>query len=185
MNRIGIGFVSGGVGSLFSVPSEVALVRMASASRQCGQRHYKNVFDCFARIAKEAALWRGARPTMARACLFHAGQLAVYPEAKKSIHKTTSLTGIPLQLGSSLVSGVAAVALSCPVDVLKTRIQNSLARGQYAGMKDCLHKTVATEGVRALWKGSIPSLVRMAPQSMISFLVLENVFSWYSGNKAS
>ena len=191
VDRLGIGCVSGGVGALASVPSEVVLVRMAAESRsplyQRSERTYRNVFNGLTRIAKKegvTALWKGTFPTISRACLFHAAQLGVYPQAKKSLHATCGLTGTSLQVCSSLVSGVAAVALSCPADVIKTRIQHSLARDQYAGMRDCFRKTVNGEGVRALWKGSVPSVARVLPQSVISFFVLEKMFSWYSGEEA-
>ena len=90
------------------------------------RRNYNGVIDAIKRIAAEegvAKLWEGAAPTVARAILLNAGQLAVYSQAKESIASSTPLTGIPLQFVSSLVSATAAVALSCPADVIKSRMQ--------------------------------------------------------------
>ena len=96
-----------------------------------------------------AALWGGAGPTMARACLLNAGQLGVYSEAKEQIGATTGMTGIPLMFCGSLVSAVAAVGMSCPADVMKSRMQNA-APGQYAGMTDAAKVLIKNEGVLAL-----------------------------------
>ena len=109
---------------------QVSLVRMAAdgklAPNDPKRRNYNGVIDAIKRIAAEegvAKLWEGAAPTVARAILINAGQLAVYSQAKESIALSTPLTGIPLQFVSSLVSATAAVALSCPADVMKSRMQ--------------------------------------------------------------
>merc|ERR1712032_1448829 len=117
------------------------------------------------------------------ACLLNAGQLGVYSEAKVRIQSTTGLSGIPLQFCSSLVSGFAATALCCPADVLKSRIQNS-APGMYAGVLDCMGRTVKAEGVLALWKGFLPAFVKLAPHTVISFIIMDNLSKWYTGKEA-
>ena len=200
--KLAMGFTAGGLGSLCGVPSEVALVRMTADSRfpPADRRNYKNIFDALARIAKEggvAALWSGTLPTVARACLLNAGQLGVYSEAKERIQSTAGMTGIPLQFCSSLVSGIAAVGLSCPADVLKSRMQyagpthSSKSLGmpgthtrRYSGVLDCMRKTIAKEGVLALWKGSIPAYVKLAPHTIISFIIIDNLSKWYTGEEA-
>ena len=52
------------------------------------RRNYKNVFDALARIVREEGLftlWRGAIPTMGRAMVVNAAQLASYSQAKQAI----------------------------------------------------------------------------------------------------
>lgn len=188
--KLAMGFTAGGLASLCGVPSEVALVRMTADSRfpPAERRNYKHIFDALARIAKEegvAALWGGTIPTVARACLLNAGQLGVYSEAKERIQSTAGMTGIPLQFCSSLVSGIAAVGLSCPADVLKSRMQYAGSwTVQYSGVLDCMRKTIAKEGVLALWKGSIPAYVKLAPHTVISFMIIDNLSKWYTGKEA-
>lgn len=49
------------------------------------RRNYKNVFNAFARIAKEegvTTLWRGSVATMGRAVIVNISQLATYSQAK-------------------------------------------------------------------------------------------------------
>ena len=59
------------------------------------------------------------------------------------------------QFLSSMCSAVAATILSCPADVLKSRMQNA-DPGTYRGLMDCARVLIKSEGVLALWKGAIP-----------------------------
>ncbi len=55
------------------------------------RRNYKNVFDALFRIFREEGLftmWRGAIPTMGRAMVVNAAQLASYSQAKQFILQT-------------------------------------------------------------------------------------------------
>ena len=52
------------------------------------RRNYKNVFDALFRMYREegiTTLWRGAIPTMGRAMVVNAAQLATYSQAKQLI----------------------------------------------------------------------------------------------------
>lgn len=44
--------------------------------------------------------------------------------------------------------------------VLKSRLQ-SAPTGTYSGIVDCARKTIAVDGVRALWKGFGPAMARV------------------------
>jgi solute carrier family 25 oxoglutarate transporter 11 len=52
------------------------------------KRNYTSVFNALARIVKEegaVTMWRGAVPTMGRAMVVNAAQLASYSQAKQSL----------------------------------------------------------------------------------------------------
>jgi solute carrier family 25 carnitine/acylcarnitine transporter 20/29 len=51
--------------------------------------------------------------------------------------------------------------------VLKSRIQ-SAPTGTYSGLLDCARKTIAQDGVRALWKGFGPAMARVRPVLIFS-----------------
>lgn len=62
-----------------------------NASYLAERRNYKNVFDALLRITKEEGLltlWRGAIPTMGRAMVVNAAQLASYSQAKQALLDT-------------------------------------------------------------------------------------------------
>ena len=64
------------------------------------RRNYKNVVDALVRITREeglVTLWRGAIPTMGRAMVVNAAQLASYSQAKQALLGTgkTGSTAVP------------------------------------------------------------------------------------------
>lgn len=175
------GATAGGIASLCGVPSEVAMVRMTADQKypvgDPQRRNYTGVGNALTRIVKEEGvgkLWEGAAPTVARAVLLNAGQLAVYADLKEKIGRSTGMTGIPLQFVASLGASVVATALSCPADVLKSRMQ-SMKAGEYANVVDCARKVVSNEGIGALWKGYGPATVKLAPHTVLSFIILDTL----------
>lgn len=84
---------AGVVGAFVGTPAEVALIRMTADGHlpPAERRNYKNVFDSLFRIVKEEGvltLWRGAVPTMGRAMVVNAAQLATYSQAKQFLLDT-------------------------------------------------------------------------------------------------
>lgn len=68
------------------------------------------------------ALWRGCIPTMGRAMVVNAAQLASYSQAKSYLVNSGYFTeGIGLHFTASMFSGLITTAASLPVDIAKTR----------------------------------------------------------------
>lgn len=81
---------AGGVGAYIGTPADLTLIRMTADGRlpKEQQRGYKNAFDGLYRVAKEEGamkMWSGWRPTVARAIVVNAAQLASYSQAKQSL----------------------------------------------------------------------------------------------------
>lgn len=114
-------------GAFVGTPAEVALVRMTSDGRLPPElrRNYTNVFSALMRIAREegvVTLWRGAVPTMGRAMVVNAAQLASYSQAKEIMLKSGYFKeDILLHFCSSMISGLITTIASMPVDIAKTR----------------------------------------------------------------
>lgn len=82
---MGLGVVAGAVGAFVGTPAEVSLIRMTADGRLPldQRRNYKNVADALMRIIKEEglfSLWRGTTPTIGRAMVVNAAQLASYSQ---------------------------------------------------------------------------------------------------------
>jgi hypothetical protein len=58
-----------------------------------------------------------------------------------------------------------------PMDVVKTRVMNN--PGQYSGPLQCGLMLLRNEGVLGLWRGFIPALARLGPQTVLTFFFLE------------
>lgn len=186
--KLALGSFAGGVAAVTGNPAEVALVRMAGDARLPlkSRRNYVGVFDCFRRtIQTEGAfsLMSGVGPTVVRACLLNAGQLGAYSEAKEQIHRTTGCDGVALQAVSSLISSTAAIGLSSPADVIKSRIQMS-PTGTYSSVADCALDICKKEGIAGFWKGFLAATMKLNPHTLISFLVLDNLSKFVFGQEA-
>merc|ERR1719219_734360 len=186
--KAALGMSAGASGAFFGTPAEVALIRMTSDGSLPPekQRKYKSVFDALIRIYKEeglTTLWRGATPTMGRAMVVNAAQLASYSQAKQAIMGTGYIQeGIFCHFVASMISGLVTTIASMPVDIAKTRIQNQKyidGKPEYKGALDVLAKVVKQEGVFALWKGFTPYFFRLGPHTVITFIFLEQMNKQY------
>eukprot|EP00056_Hartaetosiga_gracilis_P003314 m.62602 g.62602 ORF g.62602 m.62602 type:complete len:305 (+) comp11410_c0_seq1:46-960(+) len=183
-----VGMCAGAIGATIGTPSEIALIRMSADGSLplAERRNYTSAFNAIFRIAREEgvlALWRGCTPTVGRAMVVNAAQLATYSRAKQFIGNHTELTGIPLHFSASMVSGLATTIASMPVDILKTRLQNmKYINGvpEYKGALDVAMTIVRKEGVLSLWKGFIPYYTRLGPHTVITFILLEQMNAAYS-----
>ncbi|XP_065156451.1 mitochondrial 2-oxoglutarate/malate carrier protein [Atheta coriaria] len=186
--KAAIGMAAGVCGAFVGTPAEVALIRMTSDGRlpAAERRNYKNVVDAMMRICREEgvlALWRGAIPTMGRAMVVNAAQLASYSQAKQVLASYDFFEeGIFLHFCASMISGLITTAASMPVDIAKTRIQNMKyvdGKPEYTGALDVLGKLVKNEGVFALWKGFTPYYCRLGPHTVLTFIFLEQLNATY------
>ena len=87
LQRAGCSLLAGSMGSFVGNPCDLALVRMQADTTlpEAERRNYKNVVDAFTRIVSEegvTSLWRGAVPTMSRACALNMSMLVSYDTAK-------------------------------------------------------------------------------------------------------
>lgn len=86
---------------------------------------------------------------------------------------------------ASACSGLAAAIVSTPADVVKTRIMDQLRHMYdnknptqariYKGSFDCLMHIIKTEGFMALYRGFLPTYIRMAPWSLTFWLSYEKI----------
>jgi len=188
--KAALGMTAGACGAFVGTPAEVSLIRMTADGRLpvAERRGYTSVFNALARMTKEEGLftlWRGCIPTMGRAVVVNAAQLASYSQAKQSLLTTKYFEdGLFCHFVASMISGFVTTVASMPVDIMKTRIQNmKTVNGvpEYSGAIDVLGKVVRNEGVFALWKGFIPYYFRLGPHTVLTFIFLEQMNSFYRG----
>jgi len=186
--KAALGMSAGACGAFVGTPTEVALIRMTSDGRLPldQRRNYKNVFDAIGRIYSEEgllAMWRGCIPTIGRAMVVNAAQLATYSQAKQTILATNYIQdGVFCHFCASMISGLATTVASMPVDIAKTRIQNMRivdGKPEYSGTLDVFRKVVKNEGFFSLWKGFTPYYMRLGPHTVLTFIILEQMNSMY------
>ncbi|KAJ4843955.1 Mitochondrial uncoupling protein 3 [Turnera subulata] len=165
-------------------PADLVKVRMQADSRlvsQGLQPRYSGPFDALNKIICAegiGGLWKGVFPNIQRAFLVNMGELACYDHAKHFvIRNKISADNIYAHTLASIISGLCSTALSCPADVVKTRMMNQGASNAgkviYKSSYDCLVKTVRVEGLRALWKGFFPTWARLGPWQFVFWVSYE------------
>ncbi|KAJ1888083.1 hypothetical protein LPJ66_008751 [Kickxella alabastrina] len=89
--------------------------------------------------------------------------------------------GSIVHLGAGALSGVTSCVLLQPFDLLKTRIQQSHTHTAVTHGKGSVLRAakavVAGEGIRGLWRGTVPSLLRNAPGTSLYFYFLSHTKS--------
>jgi len=172
------GFMSAIPTTLLTAPVERAKVLLQVQGQGGSERKYKGVFDVMRHLYKEGgmrSIFRGTGATLARDGPGSAAYFAAYEVTKKAL---TPAGASPADLNLSAIifaggtAGVAMWALAIPPDVLKSRLQ-SAPTGTYSGLMDCARKTIAQDGVAALWKGFGPAMGRAFPANAATFLGVE------------
>merc|ERR1719494_593613 len=146
------------------------------------RRNYTNVFNALFRMVKEEGvltLWGGCGPTVVRAMVVNAAQLATYSQAKQFILTLSYFEdNILCHFVASMISGFATTVASMPVDIAKTRIQTMKiidGKPEYKGATDIVIKVIRKEGFFALWKGFTPCYLRLGPHTVLTFIFLEQL----------
>ncbi|KAL5014746.1 hypothetical protein ScPMuIL_009016 [Solemya velum] len=183
-----MGVTAGGIGAFVGTPAEISLIRMTADGRLplAERRGYTNVFNALVRMSSEEGiltLWRGCMPTVARAMVVNAAQLASYSQAKQFL-RSTGWFGDNLfcHFCASMISGLVTTAASMPVDIAKTRIQNMKiidGKPEYKGALDVVFRTIQKEGFFSLWKGFTPYYARLGPHTVLTFIFLEQMNRYY------
>ncbi|KAG6862442.1 hypothetical protein C0995_011882 [Termitomyces sp. Mi166 len=170
------GFLSAIPTTLVTAPVERA--KTQGQGKEAGERKYKGVVDVVRHLYREGgmrSIFRGTGATLARDGPGSAAYFAAYEVTKKVLTPAGS-SPAELNLGAIIVAGgsagIAMWALAIPPDVLKSRIQ-SAPEGTYSGVLDCARKTIAQDGVRALWKGFGPAMARAFPANAATFFGVE------------
>jgi len=172
------GFLSGIPSSLVTAPVERAKVLLQVEGQAGSEARYKGLTDVLKHLYREGgvkSIFRGTGATLARDCPGGAVYFAAYEVSKKALTPAGSSPS-DLNVGAIILSGglagVAMWTLAIPPDVIKSRIQ-AAPTGTYSGMLDCIQKTIARDGVRALWKGFGPAMSRAFPANAATFLGVE------------
>lgn len=169
---------------VFASPADLVKVRMQADGRlasQGQQPRYSGPYDALSKIIRTEGirgLWKGVFPNVQRAFLVNMGELACYDHAKRFvINHQIANDNIYAHTLASIMSGLSATTLSCPADVVKTRMMNQAAgeegKIKYRNSYDCLVKTVRVEGFKALWKGFIPTWARLGPWQFVFWVSYE------------
>lgn len=183
--KVAAGMAAGAVGGFVGSPADLTNIRMQNDGRLPPEqrRNYKNAIDGLIRIVREEGpltLFRGVTANVNRAMLMTASQLASYDQFKFMLISTGYFgESKTTHFSASLLAGLVATTVCSPVDVIKTRVMNDKT-GEYTSALQAWSKTLKQEGFTAFFKGWVPSFVRLGPQTILTFVFLEQLRLLYN-----
>ncbi|PWN52151.1 mitochondrial carrier [Violaceomyces palustris] len=176
--------IAGAAGGVAGNPADIILVRMTSdVNKPPDQRYaYRNSIQGLHRMVVQegaSSLLRGLNPNLVRAVLMNASQLATYDFFKTKLVATGLLEeGTALHFSASFLAGTVATTVCSPADVVKSRIMNAASSsGGRVGAWTVLKDSLSKEGPSFLFRGWTPAWMRLSPNTIIVFVVLEKLRS--------
>ncbi|KAG7119216.1 Mitochondrial 2-oxodicarboxylate carrier 2 like protein [Verticillium longisporum] len=167
------GASAGATEAIVVVPFELIKIRMqdkASAGK------YTGMLDCVSKTVRAEgilALYNGLESTMWRHVLWNAGYFGCIFQSSK----------VRNDLLSGAVGGTVGTILNTPMDVVKSRIQNSPKVPGQVPKYNWAWPAVATvakeEGFGALYKGFLPKVLRLGPGGGILLVVFTGVMDFF------
>ncbi|KOS22622.1 Mitochondrial dicarboxylate transporter [Escovopsis weberi] len=174
---VAMAVTSGFLGGIAGNFADVINVRMQhdTALPPAQRRNYKHAVDGMVRMAREegALSWfRGWLPNSCRAAVMTAGQLATYDTFKRLLLDYTPMGDNSFtHFSASFLAGLTAATATSPIDVIKTRVMSSSHKN--FSILRLVRDINRTEGIRWMFKGWVPSFLRLGPHTICTFIFLE------------
>ncbi|CAF4540229.1 unnamed protein product [Rotaria sp. Silwood1] len=162
--------LSGSTAAIVSNPVDLCKTKLQTKNSK-----YTSSFHVIRDVIQQygiKGLWVGTVPAAFRTAALTATQCVTYDHAKRFWIQITGWgEGIKLHLGASLITGLITTTVTAPLDTIKT---NMYAAGSY-GVTELTNKIVNKEGFRGLLRGWTAAYVRLGPQTVVIFLVMERL----------
>ncbi|KAJ2893582.1 uncharacterized protein MKZ38_008431 [Zalerion maritima] len=182
LTLVGLASMSGAIGGVSGNAADIVNVRMQgdAALPPERRRNYKHAIDGMLRMTREEggliSWFRGVGPNSVRAAIMTASQLASYDVFKKMILGWTPLgDGLTTHFSASFLAGVVAATVTSPVDVIKTRVMSASKGGSggSSSITGLIMDITKKEGPAWVFRGWVPSFLRLGPQTICTFMFLE------------
>lgn len=176
LNLVLMSSAAGFLGGIAGNPGDVLNVRMQSDASKPpeAQRNYRHALDGLVRMIREegpVSIFRGVEANSVRALLMTASQLASYDVFKQFCLLQMGMADSFLtHFTSSLAAGFVATSLCSPVDVVKTRVMSA---GGKVPIATLLAEATRKEGLLWMFRGWVPSFIRLGPQTICTMLFFE------------
>jgi solute carrier family 25 (mitochondrial uncoupling protein), member 27 len=166
------GATAGGIGQFIANPTDLIKVQMQAM--KTGQTPtYGSIIGRIYAQEGISGFYRGWKPNVQRAILVNAGELASYDITKQFLINKLHLSDTPLSwVIAGGISGLFSTFVSCPADVVKSKLMNDTS-GIYKGVIDCYIKTIKNDGIRAIYRGFLPTWGRLGPWQLIFWTIKE------------
>ncbi|PHH80603.1 hypothetical protein CDD82_1645 [Ophiocordyceps australis] len=178
------GATAGATESFVVVPFELVKIRLQD---KASSGKYNGMVDCVVKTVRNEgplALYQGLESTMWRHILWNAGYFGCIFQVRQMIPPADSKRGQMVNdLISGSIGGTVGTMVNTPMDVVKSRIQNTpRVPGQvpkYNWAWPSIFTVLREEGLPALYKGFLPKVLRLGPGGGILLVVFTTVMDTF------
>ncbi|KAK4249698.1 mitochondrial carrier domain-containing protein [Corynascus novoguineensis] len=178
------GASAGATESFVVVPFELVKIRLqdkASAGK------YNGMIDVVVKTVRNEgllAMYNGLESTLWRHILWNSGYFGCIFQVRQLLPKANTKSGQTFNdIIAGTIGGTIGTLLNTPMDVVKSRIQNSIKVAGQTPKYNWAWPAVATvakeEGFGALYKGFIPKVLRLGPGGGILLVVYTGVMDFF------
>ncbi|KAJ4424936.1 hypothetical protein N0V82_000440 [Gnomoniopsis sp. IMI 355080] len=178
------GATAGATESFVVVPFELVKIRLqdkASAGK------YNGMVDVVTKIVRQEgvlAMYQGLESTMWRHILWNAGYFGCIFQVRELLPKAADKKGQMVNdIIAGSIGGTVGTILNTPLDVVKSRIQNSPriagTTPKYNWAFPAVGTVMKEEGFSALYKGFLPKVLRLGPGGGILLVVFTGVMDFF------
>lgn len=159
------------VADLFTFPLDTAKVRLQIQGERKGVDgiRYRGVFGTISTMIRTEgpkSVYNGLVAGLQRQVCFASVRIGLYDNVKDLYTGGKDKAGIVARILAGCTTGAMAVSFAQPTDVVKVRFQaqvnlDGVAR-RYSGTMQAYKHIFQNEGMRGLWKGTLPNITRNA-----------------------
>ncbi|KAK2762784.1 hypothetical protein FQN54_000958 [Arachnomyces sp. PD_36] len=187
VRRLLCGGLAGITSVTFTYPLDIVRTRLSiqsasfAALSKESRTKLPGMYETMVRMYKTEggflALYRGIIPTVAGVAPYVGLNFMTYESVRKYLTPDGDKNPSPFRkLLAGAISGAVAQTCTYPFDVLRRRFQINSMSGmgyQYSSIWQAVRMIVAQEGIRGMYKGIVPNLLKVAPSMASSWLSFE------------
>jgi len=118
---------------------------------------------------------QGTVPTLIRQCSNSAVRFGTYTSLRQIFQPHGGELNSYLAFTIGVTSSCAVIAITQPIDVIKTRMQSRETFYIYKNSLNCAYRIFIEEGIKTFWKGWTYRLIKVGLSGGIAFSVYQNV----------
>ncbi|PRP87409.1 Solute carrier family 25 member 40 [Planoprotostelium fungivorum] len=172
--------MAAGIGSCISAivvcPFDVVKARL-QAQTSSSSLQMNGMIDAFSKITKHegpVTLWRGLPPTLLMSVPAGAIYFTSYELLKKRLQQNQSNNYMIVAMVAGFGARAVTATITSPLEMLRTNLQATSPQNlKNEGVYQLCRRIVRQNGIRGLWAGLPPTLLRDAPFSAIYWSTFE------------
>ncbi|XP_070834894.1 mitochondrial brown fat uncoupling protein 1 isoform X3 [Chaetodon auriga] len=159
------------IADIVTFPLDTAKVRLQiqGEAKAVGGIRYRGVFGTISTMVRTEgprSLYNGLVAGLQRQLCFASIRIGLYDNVKNFYTGGKDNPGVLVRILAGCTTGAMAVSFAQPTDVVKVRFQaqtnlDGVAR-RYSGTMQAYKHIFQNEGIRGLWKGTLPNITRNA-----------------------